>query len=160
MSEKVIDALIWLKRILEEHQVPYQVVGGLAATMHGGSRLVADIDLYIPKIFAKTIVVNVSHYISKPLAHYVEHGWDLEYFQLIYQEQKIEIGLSPGTKIFNSRNGKWTDLVIDYDRSVVASHEGIDLPIMPVSEFITYKSVLAREVDLIDVSELMPSSGA
>lgn len=47
MSTRVKVALEWLKGILDSQQVQYQIVGGLAATIHGGSRDVADIDLYI-----------------------------------------------------------------------------------------------------------------
>ena len=61
---------------------PFQIVGGLAATIHGGSRPVADIDLYIPKEFAESVLPSVGNYISKPLCHYVEHGWDLDYLRL------------------------------------------------------------------------------
>ncbi len=94
MSEKVIVALKWLKGLLETECVEYQIVGGLAATIHGGSREIADIDLYIHNVDASKILEHVSQFISKPLSHYAEYGWDLEYFQLVYQNQKIEIGLS------------------------------------------------------------------
>ncbi|MDF5473521.1 MazG-related protein, partial [Vibrio parahaemolyticus] len=43
MSDKVKVALQWLKQILDEEAVEYQIVGGLAATIHGGSREIADI---------------------------------------------------------------------------------------------------------------------
>lgn len=36
MNEKVADALILIKHILEENRIPYQVVGGLATNIHGG----------------------------------------------------------------------------------------------------------------------------
>jgi hypothetical protein len=65
-------------------------VGGLAATIYGGSREVADIDLYIRNSDADKVLSHVSKYISKPLTHYVEYGWDLEYFQLVYQNQKLK----------------------------------------------------------------------
>ncbi|TQP22088.1 MazG-related protein, partial [Vibrio cholerae] len=93
VSQKVKVALLWLKELLESKQISYQIVGGLAAKIHGGSREVADIDLYIHKSDAHKILADVSQYISKPLTHYIEGSWDLEYFQLIYGSQKIEIGL-------------------------------------------------------------------
>ena len=158
MSDKVVNALVLLKSVFDEHEVPFQIVGGLAATIHGGSRAVADIDLYIPKEFADRILPSLSSHISKPLAHYVEHGWDLEYFQLIYQDQKIEIGLSPGTKILNASTDEWVEFVTDYSQSVLGSYKGIEVPVMPVSELIKYKSHLGREVDLIDISELARAS--
>ncbi|WP_319018089.1 hypothetical protein [Gallaecimonas mangrovi] len=48
MTEQVTQALNWLTALLARQQLPYQIVGGLAAHLYGGSRPVADIDLYIP----------------------------------------------------------------------------------------------------------------
>ena len=155
MSEKVKNALVWLKDILDSQQVQYQIVGGLAATIHGGSREVADIDLYIRKDDADKILPQVKSYISKPLTHYVEGSWDLEYFQLIYKEQKIEIGLSPGTKIKAAGRDDWIELKTDFSQSIVGSYQGVEVPTIPVAELISYKQVLGREVDLIDIEELV-----
>ena len=48
MSLKVVNALAWIKEILEGQKVPDQIVWGLAANIHGGQRPVADIDVYVP----------------------------------------------------------------------------------------------------------------
>ncbi len=44
MSEKLKVALKWLKGLLDAESIEYQIVGGLAATIHGGDREIADID--------------------------------------------------------------------------------------------------------------------
>lgn len=67
VSQKVKVALLWLKELLESKQISYQIVGGLAAKIHGGSREVADIDIYIHKSDVHKILVDVSQYISKAL---------------------------------------------------------------------------------------------
>ncbi|WP_293268178.1 MazG-related protein [Neptunomonas sp.] len=158
MSDRVKVALEWLNNLLESQQVAYQIVGGLAATIHGGSREVADIDLYIKKADAAKVLSEVTPYISKPLTHCVEGSWDLEYFQLIYQSQKIEIGLFPGTKIQSSENGSWYELHTDFSASVVKSYLGMEVPVIPIPELISYKRLLGREVDHIDVQELLQVS--
>ncbi|WP_428774796.1 MazG-related protein [Vibrio sp.] len=154
---KVKLALQWLKGILDAQQVQYQIVGGLAATIHGGSRDVADIDLYIHSSDAGKILSLVTPYISKPLSHYVEGCWDLEYFQLIYHNQKIEIGLYPGTKIRSSQDGQWYALQTDFSKSVKKSYQGIEVPVIPVNKLVEYKRLLGREVDLIDLEDLTQS---
>jgi hypothetical protein len=158
MSERVIVALNWLKNLLESESVEYQIVGGLAATIHGGTREIADIDVYIHNSDVNKIMAHVVEYISKPLAHYSEHGWDLEYFQLVYRNQKIEIGLAHATKIQSSLNGSWHQLEIDFTKSVTKSYQGIELKVIPVEQLIEYKQLLGREVDLIDVQQLASSS--
>ncbi|MEZ8773050.1 MazG-related protein [Vibrio sp. 10N.247.310.17] len=154
MSEKVKVALKWLKELLDAEGVEYQIVGGLAATIHGGSREIADIDLYIHNFDANKVLARVSQFISKPLIHYAEYGWDLEYFQLVYQDQKIEIGLSHNTKIQSALDGSWHQLEIDFSESVSKSYLGIELPVIPVHHLVEYKRILGREVDLIDIQEL------
>ncbi|EHH2418068.1 DUF2007 domain-containing protein [Vibrio parahaemolyticus] len=158
MSEKVKVALNWLKSLLESESIECQIVGGLAATIHGGSREIADIDLYIHNSYANKILAHVAPYISKPLTHYSEYGWDLEYFQLVYQNQKIEIGLALNTKIQSSLDGSWYQLEIDFSKSVAKSYQGIELQVIPVHQLVEYKRILGREVDLIDIQQLVSSS--
>ncbi|EKZ9180767.1 MazG-related protein [Vibrio vulnificus] len=158
MSGKVKVALEWLKELLDAESIEYQIVGGLAATIHGGSREIADIDLYIHNSDASKILTHVSQFISKPLTRYTEHGWDLEYFQLVYQNQKIEIGLSENTRIQSALDGSWYHLEIDYSASVEKEYQGIVLPVIPVNHLVEYKRILGREVDLIDIQELTSTS--
>lgn len=130
MSERVKVALQWLKGVCDSQKVEFQIVGGLAATMHGGSRAVADIDLYIQKSDAEKILAQLVPYISRPLKHYIEGSWDLEYLQLIYNSQKIEIGLFPGTKIKSVENDIWYELPTDFSKSVIKSYLGIEVPVI------------------------------
>ncbi|MCE8019306.1 MazG-related protein [Halomonas sp. MCCC 1A11036] len=158
MSNKVKVALKWLKGLLDAESVEYQIVGGLAATIHGGSRDVADIDLYIHNSDANKVLARVSQFISKPLTRYTEYGWDLEYFQLVYQNQKIEIGLSQNTKIQSALDGSWHQLEIHFSESVLKHYQGIELPVIPVHHLVEYKRILGRDVDLIDIQELTLTS--
>ncbi|MDG2560725.1 MazG-related protein, partial [Vibrio parahaemolyticus] len=92
------------------------------------------------------------------LTHYAEYGWDLEYFQLVYQNQKIEIGLSEHTKIQSSQDGSWHQIEIYFSESVIKDYQGIELPVIPVHRLVEYKRILGREVDLIDIQQLASSS--
>ncbi|EHA15418.1 hypothetical protein [Halomonas sp. HAL1] len=157
MSDRVKVALSWLKGILDSEKIDYQIVGGLAAKIYGGSREVADIDLYIRNSDADKLLARVASYLSKPLTHYVEYGWDLEYFQLIYRSQKIEVGLSHETRIQSAIDGSWHTLEIDFSKSIKMRYQDIEVPVIPAEELIKYKRLLNREVDLIDIHELTKS---
>lgn len=150
---KVKNALIWIQSILERADVPYQIVGGLAAYIYGAQRPIADIDLYIQKSDVAKLEGELAAFISKPLTHYVEDEWDLEYLQLIYQGQKIEIGLVPGVKI-RQKEGDWVNQMIDFTTSVMSEFEGMRVPLMPKKQLIQYKTILARDVDLFDIQAL------
>lgn len=154
MNESVYRAMSWLKAILDGQGVRYQIVGGFAAHLHGGSRQIADIDLYIKKEDVNALLPFFQPFVSKPLKHYREEGWDLEYLQLIYENQKIEIGLSPGTKIFNTSSQQWVSLDVDLAESVQRDFHGLALPVININSLIEYKRVLNREVDRIDIREL------
>lgn len=154
MNESVYRAMSWLKAILDGQGVRYQIVGGFAAHLHGGSRPIADIDLYIEKEDVHALLPFFQPFVSKPLKHYREEGWDLEYLQLIYENQKIEIGLSPGTKIFNTSSQQWVSLDVDLAESVQRDFHGLALPVININSLIEYKRVLNREVDRIDIREL------
>ena len=154
MNESVYRAMSWLKAILDGQGVRYQIVGGFAAHLHGGSRPIADIDLYIKKEDVNALLPFFQPFVSKPLKHYREEGWDLEYLQLIYENQKIEIGLSPVTKIFNTSSQQWVSLDVDLAESVQRDFHGLALPVININSLIEYKRVLNREVDRIDIREL------
>jgi hypothetical protein len=148
------EALGWILGILNEQQIPYQIVGGTAAHIYGGSRPIADIDMYIPKERAAALASRLESFISKPLKHYLEDVWDIEYFQIIYKGQKLEFGVSPGTKIFDREATCWVEQVINFEDSVSRVFCGIEVNLMPIADLIGYKSLLDRDVDRIDVSEL------
>ena len=153
-SSHTIEALIWIKTILEEDRVPYQIVGGLAARCHGATRPLIDIDLYIPCAYVEVVLAQVKSFISKPFKRYVEDVWDIEYFQLIYKGQKIEIAVSPGARFLNKRQNEWVDQTIDFTSSEIRKYEDIELPVMPRNELVVYKRLLDREVDRADIREM------
>jgi len=148
------EALIWIVDILDKKSIPYQIVGGLAARLHGVKRPLADIDFDIPAEFAQDLANFLSPYVSKPLKRYIEELWDIQYFQIIYKGQKIEFGCEPGAKIFDRKNNTWIDLNTDFKNSVEVLFEGKKLMVIPFNELIWYKSILDRDVDQIDLSEL------
>lgn len=149
------EALAWILAILGEQEIPYQLVGGTAIHVYGGTRPILDIDMYIPKANAADLASRVKDLVSKPLKHYVEDVWDIEYFQIIYKGQKIEFGTSPGAKIFDKNSGNWIEQTIDFDRSVSKDFGGLQLQLMPIHDLIKYKTILDRDVDRVDVMEML-----
>jgi hypothetical protein len=150
----ITEALIWIKAILDDEGVPYQIVGGLAARIYGATRPLIDIDMYIPRGHAEVILPRVKEYISKPFKHYTEDVWDIEYFQLKYNGQKIEIAVSPGARFFDKKKSEWVDQTIDFSKSQIGEFEKIQIPVMPRDELVAYKRLLGREVDRADIDEI------
>lgn len=147
-------ALRWIIEILQRHHIPYQICGGLAARAYGGTRPLNDIDLYMPMLKFDMIRPQVESVVRWGPAYEQSTLWDLTYVKMVYAHQKIEIGDSAATKIFNAAEQCWVEQVIHFDQSVYTEIFGVRVAVMPKEQLIAYKSILAREVDLIDISQI------
>lgn len=154
-SETIHRALAWLDTLLRRYDVPYQVVGGLAAQAYGATRPLVDIDLYIPFDKARPALEEMQPYIVRqPLPHRSD-SWDLVYLALDYQGAYIEIGdTSTNPRFFNRIDQRWEAQQIDFASSCIVHLYGVELPVMPRSELVRYKTMLDREVDHQDIAEI------
>ena len=84
-------ALEWIVEMAGDHDLPYQIVGGLAAMAHGGRRPLHDIDLYMPMgdPHWPEFLAAIETYVVWGPAAVVESHWDLTYLKLNYCGQKI-----------------------------------------------------------------------
>lgn len=149
-------ALEWIVGQAKRHHMPYQIVGGLAALAHGGTRPLHDIDLYMPfgNPHWADFLVAIKKYVVWGPGSVVEGAWDLTYLKINYHGQKIEIGDAVDLRIQNYKTGKWIEQVIDFGSSVSKSVLGCQIDVMPVSQLIAYKGILGRDVDLQDIRDL------
>ncbi|WMS44788.1 hypothetical protein RDV64_10560 [Acuticoccus sp. MNP-M23] len=149
-------ALAWIDHKLRAHDLPYQIVGGLAAIAHGASRPLHDIDLYAPlrtEAAAGFLADIAQHVVWGPEA-VVDGPWDIFYMKLVHGGQKIEIGDSAHPKIRDAASGEWVCQHIDFAASVQKDVFGCTVPVMPAAQLIAYKTMLDREVDRQDISEI------
>ncbi|MFK8036389.1 MAG: hypothetical protein AB8B94_19830 [Hyphomicrobiales bacterium] len=154
--QKQRSALEWIVREAKRHHLPYQIVGGLAALAHGGTRPLHDIDLYMPfgDPHWTDFLVAIKEYVVWGPGSVVEGAWDLTYLKINYHGQKIEIGDVEDLRIQNSKTGEWIEQVIDFGSSVSRSILGCQVDVMPVSQLIAYKDLLGRDVDQQDIRDL------
>jgi hypothetical protein len=155
---QVGSALRWIVNILEERSLPFLVVGGLAARAYGATRPVADIDLYVPSEGLASVFEAVRPNVKRALARHVDAHWDLEFMQLEYGGEVIELGVADGAKYWDSRAGRWRDAAVDFKAAEIHELYGISVPVMPRKELLTYKERLGREVDRADVEAILTGS--
>ena len=155
-------ALGWARDVLLELEMQYQVVGGLAAIAHGATRPLVDIDLYVPDEvslarFAEAVRVHV---IRPPAFHRDDH-WDLTFMKLEWEGWPIEAAAASTARVWNRNSGSWQPAAIRFEDSVVCTIEGVEVPVMPRGQLISYKEGLGRDVDVLDVASLlsMPVDG-
>lgn len=149
-------ALAWVVDKVDRHDLPYMVVGGLAATAHGGSRPLHDIDLYAPFAHSNwsNFLTSISKYVVWGPQSVVDGQWDLTYLKIDYHGQRIEIGDCDDVLLKNGETGAWIRQRIDIEHSVSRSVLGRDVNVMPLQQLIEYKRVLGRDVDQQDIQEL------
>ena len=158
---QIQQALAWIVAVLERHHVPYQVVGGLAAQAYGAQRPLVDIDLYVPLEQATEALAEWKPFIVRePLPHR-SAAWDLVYLALSYQGVWIEIGdSSTHPRFYNARDQRWEWQAIDYAASRVCMLYRIAVAVMPRAELLRYKAMLDREVDHLDIAQMIATTGA
>ncbi|MFA5773524.1 MAG: hypothetical protein WC908_02515 [Candidatus Paceibacterota bacterium] len=147
-------ALKWIVNILQKHNIPFQIGGGFAARVYGVKRELADIDIAIPTDKLNELLSEVKDYITYDLRHYLDKKWDCIGMTVNYEGQEIDFVGAQGKKIFDEVNKEWITFENDFSNSEYKEIYGIKIPVMPKEKLIVYKSILKRDVDLIDLEEL------
>lgn len=147
-------ALVWIIGVLSRHEMPYQVVGGLAARAYGASRPLVDLDFYIPNDGFGRVLPEVRGHLRWGPAHYADAHWDITFAKLEYAGWRIELGAAEGAKIYDPRSGCWVEQRIDFSRSNWTSVLGQRVATIPRDDLVAYKSLLDREVDRQDLAEM------
>jgi hypothetical protein len=147
-------ALHWIIDLLNERHIPFLLCGGLAAHVYGARRSLNDIDLLVPADRLQEIAAAGAAVTTKPLERRCEEGWDVEYVQFKVEGVKIEIGGTPGARIFDKGHSTWRDLEANLAKAHRATLLGVALQVMDRDELAAYKAMLGREVDTEDLIAL------
>lgn len=150
-------ALIWITDILKNKKIPFQISGGLAAIAYGANRPLADIDIDITDNQFDIIKDDIGPYIIYGPARFKSDKWDLTLMTLNYQGQEIDLSDADSTHIFNEKTAEWIKLNEDLRTASMKKVLGLDMPVISLQSLIYYKKILAREVDLIDISQIEKS---
>ena len=155
MSTHAKEAFLWIVDILEKNKIPFQIAGGLAATYYGATRDLYDIDIDIPEESFKSILLDVAPYVTFGPTRLKDRELEIYLLTLSYNGQLIDIGGAHKTKIFNAARVAWERLSVDFAQAEQGSIYGKVVPIIPRSALIQYKSILNRDVDRLDLLELL-----
>jgi hypothetical protein len=155
MSATLGDALRWITGVLADLEIPYQVVGGLAAVAHGSRRPLNDVDLYVPDDSALERLASAAgqYVIRPPMRHRDEH-WDLCFLKLTWADWEVEAAAASGARVWDRRRQDWSPVAIRFHDGEEREVHGVRLRVMPLDQLVDYKLGLGREVDRADVVEL------
>lgn len=150
-------ALAWIVRLLQDLDIPFQAVGGLAARAYGATRPLADLDFYVPTDRLVEVAAAASAHVVRAPAPYRDDTWDLAFMQLQYGGCEIELGGADGARYFDRAAQAWCAAEIDFSSSVELSILGMRLPTMPLDQLLQYKSALDRAADREDIEQITRS---
>lgn len=153
--ENTQKALKWIVNLFNEHDIPFQIAGGFAAIAYGARRELRDMDFYIPGKYFQKICKLVKKYIISGPQIYKDNEWDCEDVLLTHSGQNIDIANADNTKFFDKKENKWVKEDVDF-----LDHETIEImetkvPVMPKQKLIEYKKRLGRDIDKIDLEQII-----
>lgn len=153
-SDSASRALKWISQILNKHHIPYQITGGLAAQVHGSHRPLIDIDIDLPNAAITQILPEISPYLRYGPRRYHSREWDILLATLNYHGQLIDLSGADDGLIFDRNAQQWVQCKVDFSTVQWRSIAGLQVPVIAKSELIHYKSILCREVDLMDIAAI------
>ncbi len=130
-------------------------MGGLAAKAYGATRRLHDIDIYVPDKHMKMIISETKGFIIWGPKRIKTKNWDLEFIKIRYAGQLIEIGSPEKTRIYDKEKKRWFKERVDFSKSEIREVFGIEIPVMPENQLISRKQRLARDVDKIDLKQML-----
>lgn len=155
----VIEAFAWIAEALDSRSIPFRVAGGLAARLYGAVRPLADIDLDVPEEHLATIGTELKAFIMFGPERFVDEYWDLQLLSLDYHGQKIDLSGAHDARVFDHNRKKWIRLSTHFESSPRLEVLNRSALVIPKRELITYKRMLCREVDQIDVEQMTRVGG-
>lgn len=154
MKDNTQNAFRWICELLRQHDIPFQITGGLAAQAYGASRPLVDIDLDIPNAFFPKLRDEVRPYIVVEPTYYQDESWELMLMTLKYEDQLIDISGATEVRIYNQQTKQWENLTTDFSHAEIKPIFDIVVPVIAKAELIYYKKALARPVDIIDLAQI------
>lgn len=153
MEDRQADALRWIVKILDKHNVPYRIGGGFAAKVYGSPRPLNDIDISMSGKFFPKILPEISKYITHDLEHYLNEKWDCDTLSLEYNGQEIDITDVDTLRMSNKERTKWLipkELYRKFEPMRVTV-EGIEVSLLHPRDLVAYKKELDGDHQLVDI---------
>ncbi|MFA6027367.1 MAG: hypothetical protein WC752_00360 [Patescibacteria group bacterium] len=151
MNSQLEPALKWIVDILRKHKVPFQIAGGFAVHLYGGTRPINDIDIDIPDKKFPNIIPDIKKYIKFGPAQYKDEVWDLNLITLDYHGQEIDICGAHGAKIYNRTTKKLQPYPCQFETASLISAYGITVPVMDAHDLLAYKRLRNNENQQEDI---------
>lgn len=147
-------ALRELIDVMEEHQINFVVIGGLAAIAWGARRDLADIDIQVGRDdFAKVAEVFVDKIVQAP-RHYETEKWDIN--QMIVRLHGVDVDICQAEDFYVKKDGASHAVANTVGNAPVLKVDDLEISVLPLDDLVAYKRLISRPVDQDDLFLLRP----
>ena len=144
----------WIVEILNRHNIPFYVGGGLAAQAYGSKRPLNDIDLVANENQFATMMPDIGQYVTFGPGRYQDKEWDITLLTLRYDGQEIDIAGASNKKYFSKQAREWIEFPGDFKNTEQKYIYGLLVSVIAKEQLIMYKKGLGRHVDILDLAEI------
>jgi hypothetical protein len=158
LTDQSARALTWIIQLLDQHQIRYQIAGGLAAQVYGAKRALFDIDIDIPNSAFSVLLPTLQPYLIYGPSRFYNEEWQLLLATLNYGGQLIDLGGADDAWLFDKLTQQWVQCEVNFDATQHHHIAGQRVAVIAKADLLKYKAMLRREVDLLDLMELSQKS--
>src|SRR3989338_2530426 len=147
------EALKKVAQIFIENKIQFQISGGLAAIIYGAERSLYDIDVEVYKKDIQKVRDIFQKNISKDFYHLQDENFDL--WLLTLDINRVPVDISQADECYLG-DGKGKKIRADADllKSQFINFDGVKIPVANKMELISYKKILARDTDIVDIKQI------
>ncbi len=139
--------------LLKSNNIPFQITGGLAAIAYGAKRPLYDIDIDVSKKDIQKVRELFRQYITEDFHHLQNGKFDIYVMTLTINGVEVDISQAEENYVIDKKGNKF-GYNVDLSKAKLIDIEGVGIPVEDKTELINYKTILARETDLIDIEQM------
>lgn len=153
ISFEVLKAYVWISEYFTSCEIPYVVIGGMAASLYGSPRDVVDIDIGVPNRSLSKINSDLHAFVKEDYSSgYDGLVWKLELIVFEKDHQIVDIFGYDEVFVSNGKNPVWYQ--VSFNSVTKVQFGELSIPVIDVDELKKYKEILSRDVDLADLKYL------
>lgn len=152
LDENQIHALGQLSSKLAIAKIDWLCIGGLAAIAWGAKRQLVDIDIQVSRQDVEKVRAIFRREVTIDLRRYLTDKWDIK--QMIIEIDGIDIDICQAEDFYVLRESKRYLIPNCLGKATTRKVGDLLVPVLPKSELIKYKRLIARQVDKTDLEFL------
>lgn len=145
--------------VLNEHELPYVISGGLAGNLYGSAWPLHDIDLDAPHEALVLLAERFARHVRWGPATYRDDEFSLELLVLELDGVTVEVNAAESVALVDESGG-----VVMHPTTLSHYCErpflGLPLRVMPLEDLIAYKVRIGRAADVADLAALRATATA